>query len=641
MSEASPPIRRILVIDDQQEIHADFRKILCPPEPPSALGAAKNRLFGDAAPEPRPQESMRFSLESALQGQEGARLAMRSLGDGEPFHVAFVDMRMPPGWNGLETIQALWKGDPNLQVVLCTAYSDESLDKVIATLGHTDKLLVLKKPFEPIEVWQLAAALTEKSRAERDSKLKAEELERLVDERTRQTLEAEHAALHDKLTDLPNRALIVDRLETSLDLARRDPRRRFALLFLDIDGFKDVNDSLGHVAGDLLLVRVAERIRGLLRAGDLVAPTGMLASTPARFGGDEFLVLLDGLARTSDAARVAERLLSKLSEPYEILGQPVGVTASIGVATSDRAYAASGDLLRDADIAMYRAKSQGRARYVMFDEEMHREVSRRLALEAALRKAVAIDALALHYQPIVRLADGHIEGFEALVRPGTPDLQDVSAGDLISAAEEAGLIRQLGLQLLARACKQLSEWHATIPEAADLWLSVNLSRRQLVDSEFCSSVAEAIRASGVDASKLGFEVTETSVLHDLEGSVAALRRLRELGASILIDDFGSGYSAISHLHMMPLTGMKIDRDFLARAGEEPRHAAALRGMVAIANAFELGVVAEGIETTEQLALVQSLGIPRGQGFLYSPAVTASEAETMLRSGRSLAAAPKS
>jgi diguanylate cyclase (GGDEF)-like protein len=627
MSASALLPRRVLVVDDQPEIHADFRKILCPAEPPDSLRRAKERLFGQAAPG-SPGEALRFDVRCAHQGQEGVREVARAREMREPLHVAFVDMRMPPGWDGLTTIRALWDADPNVQVVLCTAYSDESLDRVTTALGNADKLLVLKKPFEPIEVLQLATALSEKWQAERDAELQLGELERLVQERT---AAIEHAALHDRLTELPNRALLLDRLASAIDLTRRDAHRRFALLFLDIDGFKGVNDSLGHAEGDRLLVRVAERIRHCLRASDVVSP----GSLPARLGGDEFLVLIEGLTRASDVARVAERLLAALAEPHRIGAHQVSVSASIGIATSDRAYASPSDMLRDADIAMYRAKSAGGARYVLFDEAMHREVSVRLALEAAVRKAVADEALDLHYQPIVRLAGGRIEGFEALVRWKPAGGERVSPGELIGVAEETGLIQQLGLQLLRRGCDQLARWHAELPDARDLRLSVNLSRRQLLDSEFGARVAELIRASGVDATRLGLEITETSVLHDLEGAIAVLRQLRGLGAMVLLDDFGSGYSAIAHLHRMPLSAMKIDRLLLTQAHEEARHAVTLRAMVSIAKAFGLATVAEGIETRSQLALAESLEIDFGQGFLYSPAVPAEEAAEMIRRGRVL------
>jgi len=628
MSAALSLRRRVLVVDDQPEIHADFRKILCPAEPPSSLRRAKERLFGqgtaassDAAPS--------FDVRSAHQGQEGVREIALAREACEPVQVAFVDMRMPPGWDGLATIRALWQADASVQVVLCTAFSDESLDRVTAVLGNADKLLVLKKPFEPIEVLQLATALSDKWQAERDAELQLGELERLVQERT---AAMEHAVLHDKLTDLPNRALLLDRLASAIDLARRDPSRRFALLFLDIDGFKGVNDSLGHSEGDQLLVHVADRIRQCLRASDLVSP----ACLPARLGGDEFLVLVEGLTRPSDVARVAERLLAALAVPYRIDAHQISVSVSIGVATSERGYAAAGEMMRDAEIAMVRAKGSGGARYVLFDEAMHREVSARLSLEAALRKAVADDALELHYQPIVRLSDGRIDGFEALVRWKLASGEAVPACELIAVAEETGLIQQLGLQLLRRGCRQLASWHETIPRARDLRLTVNLSRRQLLDAEFGARVAELIRESGVDATRLGLEITETTVLQDLEGAIAVLQRLRELGAAVLLDDFGSGYSAIAHLHRMPLTAMKIDRLLLTQAHAEARHAVTLRAMVEIAKAFGLGVVAEGIETEGQRALVESLQIELGQGYLYSPAVPPEEAATMLRRGRLLA-----
>lgn len=624
MSERNVAASRVLVIDDQPEIHADFRKILCPRKVESGLGAAKSLLFG--TPEPAPAAVAEFALESALQGEEGVRAVTRAAGAGDPYRVAFVDMRMPPGWDGLRTIRALWEADARLQVVLCTAYSDDALERVTAELGRADKLLVLKKPFEPIEVQQLATALSEKWRAERSAELKIEELESLVAARTR---DAEYAALHDKLTGLPNRTLMLSRLANCIERARRDPERRFALLFLDVDGFKRVNDSLGHAIGDQLLARVADRMRALVRSSDLVVS----ATTPARLGGDEFLVLVEELQRPSDAARIAERMLRELSAPYEIGGHRIAVTASVGIATADRAYANATDMLRDADIAMYRAKQGGRARFVLFDEAMHSEVSARLKLEAALRRAIDADALGLAYQPVVRISDGTIEGFEALVRWRDPELGEVDAGVLISAAEETGMIQQLGIQLLRRACRQLAAWQASIPNARDIRMMVNLSRRQLVETGFSSRVAEVIRETAVDASRIGLEITETSVLHDLEGAIAVLQRLRDLGAKVLLDDFGSGYSAISYLDRMPLTGMKIERSFIVRALSDARHAAMLRAMVTMALAFELDVVAEGVETRDGLALVRSLGITRVQGWLYARAVPAAEAERMIRAGR--------
>lgn len=615
-------LRRVLVIDDQPEIHADFRKILVPPTTSSGLQAAKNALFGDAPSEPA---FPLFELECASQGQEGVRIA-RAAADERPFQLAFVDMRMPPGWDGLETIRRLWEADPRLQIVLCTAFSDRALDEVTRDLGHADKLLVLKKPFEPIEVQQMALALSEKWRAERDAKIERDHLERIVQERTRS---AEHAALHDRLTSLPNRVFTMDRIAGCLELARRDPTRHFSVLFIDIDGFKHVNDTLGHAAGDQLLVLIAERMRHTLRAHDSLA--GPL--TAARLGGDEFLVVAEGLRRGSDAARIADRLIQAIAEPFDIDSQRIQVSASIGIATSDRVHRSAGRMLREADIAMYRAKQRGRNRFVLFDEDMDREVSARVRLEIALREAVAQDALSLAYQPVLRLRDGGLVGFEALVRWTHPTLGVVSAVDLINAAEETGLIQQLGLQLLRRGCRQLAAWHREIPGAADLRLMLNLSRRQLVDAEFALRVADEIRLSGVDASKLGLEITETAVVHDLPGAVAVLHRLRELGTRILLDDFGSGYTAISHLDAMPIDAIKIERAFVSGAHREPRRGAMLRALVALAGAYELDVVAEGIETVEERDFVLSLGIERGQGWLYAPAVPPEQAETLIRAGR--------
>ncbi len=625
MSDASSfGARRILVIDDQPEIHEDIRRVLCTTQVPASLSLVKAKLFG-GEPDAKPSASgERFEIASALQGREGALAVVRAGAERERFEVAIVDMRMPPGWDGVQTIRALWETDPSLQVVLCTAYSDEALDRVAADLGRADQFVILKKPFEPIEIRQLTTALSEKWRAERRAERRLEELEELVEERTK---EIRHAALHDKLTALPNREQLSDRLGACIDLAHRDPTRRFALLFIDLDGFKKVNDLLGHTAGDELLVQVAERIRGTLRSHDMLAP----ASFPARFGGDEFLVLLDGLRRTSDAARVAARLLTALSQPYQLGDHGTNITASIGLTTSDRSYRTATEIIRDADIALYRAKSEGRARFTVFDAAMHREVSASLELERALRRAIETDAIELHYQPIVRLADGFVEGFEALARWTDPELGPIAAADLISAAEETGLIQELGLRLLRRATLQLVEWHRAFPGAEDLRLSVNLSRRQLLESEFSSRVAEVIRESGVDATKLALEITETTVLPDIDAAIAVCRRLRALGVEIHIDDFGSGYSAISHLHLLPASAMKIDRTFVARALSETSHEKMIEALVRIARVFGLDVIAEGIETPDELEMVKRLGIARGQGYLFSKAVPTSEASAIVSS----------
>jgi diguanylate cyclase len=334
-TETSQEARRILVIDDNDAIHSDFKKTLVMAESPSSkLAGAKAALFGDSKAAPAEVRMPKFEVHTALQGQEGLTKLENSLKEGNPFHVAFVDMRMPPGWDGVQTIQRLWQADPNVQVVICTAYSDYSWEEISQKLGLTDRLLILKKPFDPPEIIQIATSLSEKWALRNKAQLRMDQLENMVAERTHELV---HAALHDKLTGLPNRALLKDRITLAIERGKRNPAYHFALLFLDFDRFKLVNDSLGHDVGDELLVEISKRLMNAMRATDAVCKPDEM-STAARFGGDEFVILADDLKDDADAGRIADRLLKSLSETYELKGNKVAMTASIGITTSTIAY---------------------------------------------------------------------------------------------------------------------------------------------------------------------------------------------------------------------------------------------------------------------------------------------------------------
>ncbi|MEK6799596.1 MAG: EAL domain-containing protein [Planctomycetota bacterium] len=619
---AHPERRRILVIDDTEAIHADFRKTLEPQAASESFVAAKSAFLGGAG-KTRKSKAPLFAVDCAHQGQDGVRMVEAAKNAGDPYLVAFVDMRMPPGWDGVTTIKHLWAVDPDVHVVICTAFSDDSLDAIAEELGRSDQLLILKKPFDTVEVAQLAAALSEKHLAQRAARSRMDDLEQSVRERT---AEIEHAMLHDKLTGLPNRALLLNRLDACLERQRRDPQRRFAVLFLDFDRFKMVNDSLGHEVGDLMLIEVAERLRSTLRGSDAICN----AHVPSRLGGDEFIVLLEDLRENNDAARVAQRLLDAVAEPYLINDHQLHLTASIGIAASDRDYDKSGTMIRDADTAMYRAKAAGRARYVMFDQEMHREATQRLTLEGAMRSAVRNDEMVLHYQPMVRLSDGRLSGLEALVRWKHPELGSIGAAALIGVAEEIGLIQTLSFNLLRRACQDLKSWRERFPLARDLSMSVNVSRRLLVDPGLVGAFATTVREAGIDPAMLILELTESVACDQATDAVAVLTKFREAGFRIHLDDFGTGYSSLNCLSELPVNGLKIDRAFLAKACTRWKHAAVLGAIVSVAGAFELQVVAEGIENTEQLELLRSLDVELGQGYLFSAPVEPAGVEKLLQ-----------
>ena len=435
--------------------------------------------------------------------------------------------------------------------------------------------------------------------------------------------EIRHQAVHDPLTNLPNRSLFSDRLAQALAHARRQTTS-VAVLFLDLDQFKLVNDSHGHEAGDELLRAVAPRISDTLRAVDTVA----------RFGGDEFGILIEDVETERDATRAAERIAAALSRPFVLRGREHFVTATVGIAIGEGSEAPEA-LIRDADAAMYRAKDRGRGRYEIFDEVMRAKVVDHLRTENELRLALDRDELRLHYQPIVSLTTGAIAGVEGLLRWQHPDRGLQAPGEFISLAEESGLIVPVGRWVLEQACRQVSAWHQERPDAAPLGISVNLSARQVNDPELPQLVGAALADSGADPLSLSLEVTETALLDDSEASHETLRRLKALGVRLVLDDFGTGFSSLDYLRRFPFDSLKVDRSFIARLGDQPEDAAIVQAIAGIAAALGLGVTAEGVETEEQLNAVRALGCQHAQGFYFTPPLPAEDLAEMLAAGRVL------
>ena len=423
-------------------------------------------------------------------------------------------------------------------------------------------------------------------------------------------------AFHDALTSLPNRALFQDRLEHAL----RQRGQTVGLLFVDLDHFKVVNDSLGHDAGDQLLCDVAQRLAGCLREGD----------TLARLGGDEFTVLMPDIAGAQDAATVASRIESRLEPPFELPGQSVFVTASIGIATGVALHDRSDALLRDADAAMYEAKARGRARHALFDPTMHTRAVTRLAIETDLRRAIDNDQLELHYQPIMWLQSNMIVGVEALVRWRRPDGTLVPPGEFVPVAEETGLIRPIGRWVLHEACRQLARWRSDLPQAAGLAMSVNISARQLQDASIVEDVESALRETGLDAGSLILELTESAVVETFEEALTTLQQLRWMSVQLAMDDFGTGYSSLSSLSRLPLDILKIDQSFVARLDQDAEGRAVVYAIVSLATALGIRVTGEGIETTSQLSTLLELDCDHGQGFLLGRPAPPDEVAAMLR-----------
>ncbi len=431
-----------------------------------------------------------------------------------------------------------------------------------------------------------------------------------------------HDALHDRLTGLPNRTLLLDRADHLLRRAARRPAELFGVIVLDMDRFKYVNDSLGHAAGDELLVALSRRLEGCVRREDTVA----------RLGGDEFAVLLDAVSAVNEATHVAERIQGALSLPFVLGDHELYATASIGIALSAPGYARAEELLRDADTAMNRAKLAGRARHEVFEAEMHADVVARLRLETQLRRALERDELCLYYQPIVRLETGTLAGFEALVRWRHPERGLLRPIEFIDMAEETGIIIPIGWWVVRQACTQLREWLDRIPGAEGLTMNINLSARQFRQPDLVPRVDAVLAETGVAPRAVELEITESVFLESGETATAAVNELRKRGVRVCIDDFGTGYSSLGYLRRLSVDTVKIDRSFVSGLGSEGGNPELVHAIVALAQSLELRAIAEGVETSAQRQIVWELGAELAQGHLFAMPVDAPEATRLLETG---------
>jgi diguanylate cyclase (GGDEF)-like protein/PAS domain S-box-containing protein len=759
--------RRILIVDDNRSIHEDFKKILSAPPDSTEVDDAEAKLLGVEAREKQVAEQ--FDIESAYQGEEALKMVRDSAEAGNPYAVAFVDMRMPPGWDGVETIQHIWGADKEIQVVICTAYSDYSWEEIAQRLGNIERLLILKKPFDTVEVCQLACALTEKWHLARHAHLKLHQLRSLLDERTttlhgevaeRQRSEAElrqshnryalamagandgiwdwdlttgnmfysarwksmigesedslkrtpdewfqrvhpddlkrlrseldaqmhgraepmnceyrilhadgqyrwmlcrgtavldgcgkalraagsqtditdrmmaeaqlrHDALHDPMTGLPNRALLLDRIGQSIHRVKRFSDQCFAIVFFDLDRFKIVNDSLGHAGGDQLLMSMSRRVETALRAGDTLCHSQ--GDKLARLGGDEFVALLDSIRSAADAVRVVERLQAAIAQPFNIDGHEVFASASFGIAISNEKYNSPEEILRDADTALYAAKNSGRGMYCIFDPQMHASALQRLVLESELRHAIENSQLRLMYQPVQSLATGQLVEIEALVRWEHPKRGTIAPADFIPLAEETGLIRPMGIWALREACRQVKQWHTDVPELAELTVAVNVSGHQFGRGVMPAEIMRLLVQSGLPAKYLKLEITETTIMDNAGPALSEMMAIQAMGVQFHLDDFGTGYSSLSHLHKMPIAALKIDRSFISGMAGNRTGTAIVQAIVLLARSLEMRVITEGVENQQQADFLKGLGCDAAQGFFFAKPLGVDEMEAFARS----------
>ena len=597
------------MIDDNAAIHEDFRKILCKAsERNSHLEDMESLLF-DVKIDKTQDSHAQFEIEYAFQGQEGLDIVRKANEAGNPFSLAFVDGRMPPGWDGIETISHLWKACPELQVVLCTAYADYSWAEIQKILGESDSLLILKKPFDNVEVLQMAHALTRKWELSREIKGRLNKL-----------------AFYDGLTGLPNRALFLDRLNGAINQHLRN-QQRGALLFIDLDDFKRINDTLGHSVGDELLKIMADRLVKSLRLSDTISRS-LTDRTAARLGGDEFTVMLPEINDLDKAAVVSQRIVEHVIMPVSIGENEFIITPSIGIAI----FPDDGDtvetLLKNADLAMYFAKrSNGQGNFKYYQESMNDAALKRLTIENQLRQAINRDELHLYYQPQVDLPSGELIGMEALLRWDNHVLGSVSPVEFIPIAEACGLIIPIGEWVMRTACKQMCIW---IEKGLSIQrVAVNVSVKQFIHPDFLAVVKKILEETGILANHLEVEITESLFAQNIDN---ILNELHDKGIGVSVDDFGTGYSSLSRLKDMPIDCLKIDRSFVLGVDSGKNDQSIIAAIMSMAKGMDIRVIAEGIDNDRQLDFLVNKGCTEAQGFLFSRPLSPEKIEAIMKKG---------
>lgn len=719
---------RIIIIDDNPNIHKDFIKVLTiSPKNTQAFDVLDTALFGKDEVASKDDYLPEFSFDTASQGREGVMKIKQAQLEGRPYALAFVDIRMPPGWDGVETIKRLWKIDPNIQVVICTAFSDYNWMETIENLGVNDNLLILKKPFDNLVVKQLACALTKKWLLERDSKSHTELLNQMVKDKTetlqhtlsllRATLESttegvlvvdlnkqildynnrfihildiplsllvfkdenlvqefivdklqdpslflkqieeqsqdignistqvlqlnngktlecfsiphclnetivgrvwsfrditerafmekklEHQATHDALTDLPNRILLHDRIQQAIFESIRN-ETFFAILFLDLDRFKLVNDSLGHEVGDQLLCAVARRLNSLLRKGDCVA----------RLGGDEFVILIRELKKEDAIFNLTQKINVSFQKPFEIAGRDIMLTTSIGISLYPVNGKTASKLLKNADLAMYQAKEQGGNQFKFYTRILNKRSNKKLQLEMDLRQAIENEQFFLLYQPQLDIITQSFLSVEALIRWQHPDKGIVLPLSFIPAAEESGLIIPIGEWVIRESCKQINRWRdANLPY---ITIAVNVSAQQLKQPDFDVLVNNILIEYQIPTSCLEIEITENVIISHPE-ITRMITKLRKVGLKIILDDFGTGNSSLNYLKHVNFDRLKIDRSFVKNISKSRSDEVIIEAVIAMAKSLQSKVMAEGVEAQNQLDFLKNKNCDEVQGYFYS------------------------
>lgn len=588
----------LLIVDD----NADNRAVLC------------DTLDGEG-----------YTLREAADGLEALEEVEQN-----PPDLILLDIMMPK-LDGIECSRKLQASEVtrHIPIILVTALiADEKVVEGLAA-GATD---YIAKPFVGAVVRARVRSALRTKMARDEVQRSHTEVEHLAEQLREKNHELANLALKDSLTGLPNRALLMDRLTQVHARARRNPGERFALLFLDFDGFKLINDSLGHEAGDDLLISIADRLREEIREVDTVAslPSGNM---PSRLGGDEFVILLDQLRDSESAIMIADRLQRSLAMPHSIAGQEVISTASIGIATNDRDYETADEMLRDADTAMYHAKESGRARSVQFDERMHDEVLARVQRERELRAGIKKHQLLAEYQPILNLTDGILIGCEAIVRWHHPDHGVLDADEFMPLADEIGLVEQICEHVIITAIRQMGQWQRSHSDSIAMKMTTRLWEKQLCRAGYVDLIRNLFIEESVEPSSLCFEIPETIFAESSGRARQAIDELRALGVRLSMDGCGRGHSVFTGFHDLPIDILKIGRTVIRNLDSKSHNAALVHAVITLAHNLGMQVAAEGIESTAQLAQLQAHECDYGQGDVFSGPLTAEQFEHLIEQVR--------
>jgi diguanylate cyclase (GGDEF)-like protein len=619
---------RLLIVDDEPAMHDSYRRSFAPTVDAAAgtLSAMASELFGDEGGLPSHicEEMPGYDCVHHLQGLDAVAEVERALAAGTSFSVAFIDVRMPPGIDGKETAARIRALDPDINLVIVTGYSDFSPVEISKVAGPADKIFYIAKPFEVAEIMQTATALSKRWEVDRELAAARATLARQVVLLEEQAAElaanesrAVHLANHDTLTDAPNRL--------AFQRALADRSRKpgvFAVAMVDLDRFKLVNDTLGHLAGDQLIREMCDLLQRAMPEGGMVA----------RLGGDEFGLLFDA-AGDEAALMGCDRVIAACGVTMKVLGHSVQGSASAGVVTAgEEGVRDPVDLMRRADLALNDAKRQGRNNARLFDESMDEGIRTRRRIESGLSQAIARDELGMVFQPIVANGTFEVVGFEALLRWYTEQHGPISPAIFIPIAEESNLIHELGDWVLCKSLEVLKQWPGQ-------YVSVNFSPRQFRRHNFVGYIMEQVQRAGVEPHRLQIEITETAIFDDAERAAETLYKLRQMGFRISLDDFGTGYSSLYNIRKFALDSLKIDRSFIDGMGRERESAAIVHSIIHLGRALGLGVIAEGVETEAQVALLRVAGASHLQGYYFSRPVAA-EIARELAEARFIGGPPK-